>query len=31
MHDTEQLNQDGLPKNTLRKSLTPKRDERDTT
>jgi len=25
MHDTEQLNQDGLPKNTLRKSLTPKK------
>ena len=25
MHDTEQLNQDGLPKNTLKKPLTPKR------
>jgi len=27
MHNTEQLSQDGLLKNTLKKPLTPKRDE----
>jgi hypothetical protein len=28
MHNTEQLSQDGLLKNTLKKPLTPKRNDR---
>ena len=31
MHNTEQLSQDGLLKNTLKKPLTPKRDEKNET